>query len=99
MTARCAWCGDGLAGREVCGFGATASPGVDLSRDRWQVVAIELARTGRTVPAFVVGADSPAARAGHDLYFMTCGEPCAHALRAALQAELAGGAPRSAPPA
>ena len=90
-ASRCAWCGEGLADREVFGFGAKATPGTDLRRYRGQVIEIELVGVGRTAPAFVVGADSLAAREGHDLYFMTCRAACAQALKTALQAEIAGG--------
>ena len=90
-ASRCAWCGEGLADREVFGFGATATPGTDLRPHRGQVIEIELVGVGRTAPAFVVGADSLAAREGHDLYFMTCRAACAQALKMALQAEMARG--------
>ena len=90
-ASRCPWCGDGLADREVFGFGATATPGTDLRPHRGQVIEIELVGVGRTAPTFVVGADSLAAREGHDLYFMTCRAACVQALKMALQAEIAGG--------
>jgi hypothetical protein len=85
---RCAWCGQGLGEGEVFGFGARAHPGVDLRPHRGQVIQIALSSAGRTAPTLVVGLHSPAAREGHDLYFVTCTETCLRALKTALQAEI-----------
>jgi hypothetical protein len=74
--------------QEVFGFGASAAPGFDLHAHRGQVIEIELRGAGRRVSTLVVGPDSPAAREGHDFYFITCTATCLHALKAALQTEL-----------
>jgi hypothetical protein len=94
---RCGWCGRDVGNREVVGFGARANPGLDLSPFRGSVIEVDLPRAGRRVPAFVVGPNSPAARRGHDLYFMACGDACAGALREALRAEMAPPSPQSPP--
>jgi hypothetical protein len=88
---QCAWCGETLADQEVFGFGAKATPGADVRLYRGQVIEIELVGVGRRAPTFVVGADSPAAREGHDFYLMTCSAACVTALKTALQGEIARG--------
>ena len=74
--------------QEVVGFGAKARPGADLGRDSGGTLDILLVLEGKHVPAMVVRPGSPASRAGHDLYFMTCSDECASALRAALHEEV-----------
>jgi hypothetical protein len=95
---RCGWCGQDLGDREVVGFGAKANPGMDLGPYRGGVIEVDLPGAGRRVRAFVVGLNSPAAREGHDLYFMACGEACAGALRDALRAEIAAPPPKRPKP-
>jgi hypothetical protein len=87
-VSRCAWCGQEADTRRVFGFGARASPSVDLGPHRGRVIEIEIPGAGRTAPALVVGPNSPAAREGHDLYFMTCTQDCLRALKRALEAEI-----------
>jgi hypothetical protein len=86
-VSRCAWCGHATT-QPVFGFGARARPSVDLGPLRGRVIEIEIPGAGRTAPAMVVGPNSPAARDGHDLYFVTCTEECLRALRSALEAEI-----------
>jgi hypothetical protein len=85
---RCAWCGQAPDTQQVFGFGARASPGIDLGPHRGQIIEIAIGGAGRTAPALVVGPNSPAAREGHDLYFMTCTQDCLRALKSALEAEI-----------
>jgi hypothetical protein len=97
---QCAWCGQALPPRDVFGFGAKARPGVDLGPYRGQVVEIDLSRVSRRAPALVVATDSPAARAGHDLYFVACSHACLVALKTALVEEIdPGGAAGPGPEA
>lgn len=88
---RCACCGREIPDdREVFGFGAKARSGASLEDRRGQVVEIAIQSLGKIVPAVVTGVGSPAARVGHDLYFMTCSESCAGNLRAALKGDIDG---------
>lgn len=85
----CAFCDREIpADHEVFGFGAKAQRGVDLENRRGQIIAVTVRPLSKTVPAVVTGAESTAARKGHDLYFMTCSETCAANLRAALEADI-----------
>jgi hypothetical protein len=72
----------------VLGVGAKALPGVDLPRHQGRVMRLHLVTADRSVRAIVTGADSPARREGHDLYFMVCGESCGAAMRAALAEDI-----------
>ena len=85
----CAWCERVIPeGREVLGVGAKALPGVDRRRHQGRAMRLHLVAADRSVRAMVTGADSPARREGHDLYFMVCSEACGAALRAALAEEI-----------
>jgi len=89
---RCAFCNDDIpADHEVVGFGAKARSDVDIERYRGTGIEITVRSLKRSVMAIVTGRDSPAARAGHDLYFTACSESCAKALKAALEEDLKGG--------
>jgi hypothetical protein len=72
----------------VLGVGAKALPGVDLRRHQGRVIRLHLVTADRGVRAMMTGADSPARRDGHDLYFMVCSEVCGATLRAALAEEI-----------
>ena len=90
---KCAFCNvDIRADQEVVGFGAKARIGVDIERDRGSGIEITVHSLQRKVMAIVPGRDSPAARAGHDLYFAACSEGCANALKVALEEDLKRGA-------
>ena len=91
---RCAFCDTEIpADSEVVGFGAKARPEVDIERYRGTGIEITVASLGRRVTAIVTGRDSPAARAGHDLYFIACSESCAKAMKAALEKDVKRGGP------
>ena len=86
---RCAFCNAEVpADREVVGFGAKARPEVDIERWRGTGIEITVRSLQRKVLAIVTGRDSPAAQAGHDLYFTACSESCAKAMKAALEDDL-----------
>src|SRR5436309_268638 len=87
----CAFCGAKVpAGHEVFGFGAKARPDADIECYRGAGIEITVRSLKRNVVAIVTGRDSPAARAGHDLYF-TSSESCANSLKAALEEDIKGG--------
>jgi hypothetical protein len=77
----------------VFGFGAKARPDVEIERYRGTGIEITVESLKRRVTAIVTGRDSPAARAGHDLYFTTCSESCAKAMKAALEEDVKRGGP------
>jgi len=88
----CAFCSARIpAGHEVFGFGAKARPDADIERYRGAGIKITVGSLKRQVVAIVTGRDSPAARAGHDLYFAACSESGANALKAALEEDIKGG--------
>lgn len=91
---RCSFCDTDIpADHEVVGFGAKARPEVDIERYRGTGIEITVQSLKRRVMAIVTGRDSPAARAGHDLYFTACSESCAKAMKAALEEDLKRGGP------
>jgi hypothetical protein len=91
---RCGFCNTGIpADHEVFGFGAKARPDIDIEPHRGKGLEITITSLNRTVMAIVAGRDSPAARAGHDLYFAACSEVCARALKAALEEDVSHGGP------
>jgi hypothetical protein len=93
---RCGFCNTDLpAEHEVFGFGAKARPEIDIERHRGKGLEVTIASLNRTVMAIVARRDSPAARAGHDLYFAACSEICARALKAALEKDWSHGGPFS----
>lgn len=88
----CAFCATNIPeGGKVLGFGAKTRPDVDLERHRGSIIEITLVTLKRKVPVVVTGLDSPAAREGHDLYFVVCSEPCAKALKETLAEKIKGG--------
>ena len=91
-TRKCAFCdADIPEDHEVFGFGAKARPEVDLECCRGTAIAVRVASLNRSVMAIVTGRDSAASRAGHDLYFTTCSESCASAMKASLEEDVKRG--------
>jgi hypothetical protein len=91
-TRKCAFCdADIPEEHEVFGFGAKARPEVDREGCRGTAIAVRVASLNRNVMAIVTGRDSAASRAGHDLYFTTCSESCASAMKAALEEDVKRG--------
>jgi hypothetical protein len=84
----CAWCTETIPDEEeVFGFGAKASPEVDLTDKEGEFVSLELAIPGKTVFALVPSTSSRARADGFDLVFLTCSQVCAEALKDALEFE------------
>jgi hypothetical protein len=91
---RCAFCNTDIpVDHEVFGFGAKARPEIDIEQYRGTGIEVTVHSLSRRVVAIVTGRDSPAARAGHDLYFTACSESCAKTVKAALEEDLKGGGP------
>ena len=84
----CAWCTRDIPeGSDKYGFGAKASPGVDLSNKEGEFVSLTLTLTKKTVFALVPTEASAAKADGYDLVFVTCSLECAKALKEALEFE------------
>lgn len=84
----CAWCNQFIdAEAEAFGFGAKASPDINLEDKEGQFVSLDLALEDRTTFAMVPPPESPARRAGYDLMFITCSQSCAEDLKNALELE------------
>lgn len=84
----CAWCNETIPPEaEIFGFGAKASPGVDLTDKEGEFVSLELAIPGKIVFALVPSASSRARADGFDLMFLTCSQECAETLKDALEFE------------
>jgi len=85
----CGWCGKRIPpDTEVFGGGIKARPGVDLSQQAGQVLAMYVAAANKTVLVAVTGQDSDARKDGYDLMYMTCSAQCGQQLRAAFQADI-----------
>jgi hypothetical protein len=76
--------------QEVFGFGAKGLPDAPIEDHKGEAIEVLVQSLGRMVPTIVTGDDSPAARSGFDLYFMTCSEKCATDLKAALEKDIGG---------
>jgi hypothetical protein len=84
----CAWCNQVIpADTEIFGFGAKASPGVDLSTNEGKFVSLQMALIDKTVVALVPAEDSAPREQGFNLVFITCSQICAEELKEALQFE------------
>jgi hypothetical protein len=88
----CGWCGKHIpANTEVFGGGGKARPGLDLSEQAGQIMAVHMTTLNRTVLVAVAGLDSEARREGYDFVYMTCSAECGEQLRAAFQVEIERG--------
>jgi hypothetical protein len=85
-TNTCAWCLKRIhKEHERFGFGAKATPGVDLAGVEGTMIEIQLVSVGKTVPVGVPARDSPARKqTGYHFYFMVCSEDCCRQLQAAV---------------
>jgi hypothetical protein len=84
----CAWCNQIIEeNEEAYGFGAKASPGVDLSDKEGEFVSLNLRLQDKTVFALVPAEESQPRKAGYDLMFITCSANCAEELKEALDLE------------
>ena len=85
----CAWCMRRIdPEEEIFGFGAKASPRVDLRGKENEFVTLDLSLNQKTVVALVVREGTPAKEAGYDLMFVTCSQSCAEELKQALELEM-----------
>jgi hypothetical protein len=84
----CAWCTQEIIeGKDVFGFGAKASHGVDLKGKEGEFVSLKLALRNKEVFALVPSESSAPKADGFDLIFITCSEDCAQSLKDALELE------------
>jgi hypothetical protein len=88
----CGWCGKTIPpDTEVFGGGGKVRPGVDVTPQAGQVMALYLAGPDKTVLVAVTALDSDARREGYDFVYMTCSADCGNRLRAAFQGEIERG--------
>jgi hypothetical protein len=84
----CAWCTQEIPeDGGVFGFGANASPGIDLSGKEGEFVSLDLSLQEKTLFALVPSSSSAAKFEGFDFVFITCSEDCAQSLKEALELE------------
>lgn len=84
----CAWCIQEInEDEDIFGFGAKASPEIDLEGKEGEFVSLNLALREKTVFALVPETPSEANTAGYDLIFITCSEDCAQSLKDELDLE------------
>lgn len=84
----CAWCNQKIPeGSEIFSVQAKFGPEINLSEYAGQIWPFELTASDKTVPAIVAAPDSPAHKAGFDIFFIACCDFCALLLRHALEKE------------
>ena len=89
---RCAWCNQWIhEDVEVFAFGARLRPGIDLNVYQSHCIEIGMVSKEKPVYALVTVDGSDAKNDGKDLMFLTCSEPCALKLKAALEKEVSVG--------
>ena len=86
----CAWCLTIIREtHEHFGFGAKASPDVDLSEFEGKWIDIQLVSAGKRVQVGVTTPDSPARREqGYHFYFVACSEECCKELQDAVREDI-----------
>ncbi len=89
LLTTCAWCLQHIEqGEELFGFGARASPSIDLSDKEGQFISLKLALQDKIIPVLVPSRTSQAHKDGYDLMFITCSAECAQDLKDALELEI-----------
>jgi hypothetical protein len=74
---------------EHFGFGAKATPNVDLSGFEGKWIDIQLQSARKTVQVGVTTSDSPARREqGYHFYFVACSEECCKELQDAVREDI-----------
>jgi len=84
----CTWCGAVLQAPETAWLVNAQTVG-DLPEHAGEFVPFRLAKSDRTITAFLVTSALPAKQEiGADVIFATCGQECASALKAAVREEM-----------
>lgn len=84
----CAWCEQKIPeASEIFSVNARFGPEINLAEFAGEIWPFTLTHSDKTVSAIVTAPDSPAKKAGYDLFFIVCSEFCGLMLRHELEKE------------